>query len=172
VIDAVSSGIAGWFRQREFRRTGRCFFRVEAEVFHTANLQASKLNASAAATFAVNLGVEWPLWHGIWTSQAVGSNPALAPTFVQTRLHPTDGVGRDYWWETNDLGAAKQPTSEVTTPLEAHADEFWRHYGDLAAVPGDFEARVRVPNWHPGPACPCSVAGAGRPPGRGSIRHR
>jgi hypothetical protein len=148
-IDAViGAGIADWFRLAGFQRKGRSFFRTHGELFHTANVQSSKLNMPDHATFAVNLGVEWPFWLTIWTSGNVGGNPALAPTFIQARLHPTHAVGRDYWWDATHFSAATLST-EVTLALEAHAETFWRHYSDLDAVLRDFDFRRRVPTGTP-----------------------
>ena len=165
VIDAVvGAGVADWFRQAGFRRKGRSFFRPHGELIDTANVQVSKVNMPSDAVFAVNLGVEWPFWHKIWTGSDVGGNPALAPTFVQTRLHPTDGVDRDYWWDATDLSAATRLAADVTSALETHAEAFWERYSDFDALLREFEVHRRVPTGTPQPLVHAALlTRAGRP---------
>lgn len=145
----VAAGIAQWFHQASFQRKGRSFFRSQGDVIHTSNVQASKINMPDNARFAVNLGVEWPQWYKIWTGRQVGANPALAPTFVQTRLHPTAGAGRDYWWPANGRSDPDRIASEVVTALGIYAEAFWRRYSNLDAVLSEFEAGKMVPTGTP-----------------------
>lgn len=108
----VAAGIATWFRKATFQRKGRSFFRAHGELILTSTVQASKTNVPNDMKFAVNLGVEWPYWNHIWTGRDRKANPALAPTFVHVRLHPTLGWGRDLL----ALLLAAYPVTEVAQP--------------------------------------------------------
>ncbi len=150
IIDQIArAGIASWFKSAGFSKKGRSFYRIDGTVIHTANLQAATHNSNQAVRFAVNLGVEWPHWHRIWTDGKPLKNPALAPTYVQTRLHPNTGPGQDYWWAATDASRACDKVHEIVTALEAFAESFWAHYGDLSATLQDIESGKRVPTGAP-----------------------
>lgn len=150
VIDSVvAAGVAHWFREAGFTRKGRSFFRWYGGLVQTANVQASKVNMPDDASFAVNLGVEWPQWHEVWTSQELRANPSLAPTFIQSRLHPNQGPGRDHWWPANTETDPDRIAAEVVGALQAYAHEFWRRYSDLDAVLCELDAGTLVPTGTP-----------------------
>jgi hypothetical protein len=147
-IDAiVAGGVAAWFKHRGFSRKGRAFFRERGELFDTASVQASKLNVPGDAFFALNLGVEWPWWYSMWTGKSVG-NPAVAPTFIKTRLHPIEGCGRDYWWKATEENALSL-AGEITHALGEHAEPFWAKYGNLDLVLEEFAEGTLVPTGTP-----------------------
>jgi hypothetical protein len=118
-------------------------------LFLTSTVQASKVNTPDNAKFVVNLGVEWPYWHRVWTGRALSANPALAPTFVQARLHPSLGWGRDHWWSANPEVDPNEIADEVVAALQAHADQFWTRYSDLDSVLEEFEGGALVPTGAP-----------------------
>jgi hypothetical protein len=152
IVDRViGSGVAAWFRRAGFRRKGRCFYRPSGPVVHTANIQASKLNRPESAVFTLNLGVEWLDWHRAWTNAKPLTNPALAPTFVQSRLHPVSGPGQDYWWPATDIGDPLSTAADVVRALEGFAERFWTHYSDLGAVLQEMDSGKRVPTGSPQP---------------------
>ena len=150
VIDRiVNAGVANWFRQAGFERKGRSFFRQHGDLVQTSNLQASKINMPNVATFAVNLGVEWPYWHNVWTGRGLVANPALAPTFIQTRLHPNQGAGRDHWWPAHPDTDPDRIAAEVMGALQAYAETFWTRYSNLEGILREFEANALVPTGAP-----------------------
>lgn len=145
VIDQIiATGIRQWFRERGFTRKGRSFFRADADLIRTANLQASWLNTPEDAHFAVNLGVEWSGWHEVWTGQPPRPNPAIAPTFIQSRLNP-NANGGDYWWPASVGTNVTKIAGEVVTALSEQAEAFWHRYSDLDSVLGEFDAGAHVP---------------------------
>jgi hypothetical protein len=145
----VAAGVAAWFRRATFRRKGRSFFRQQDDLFLTSTVQASKVNTPDKAKFVVNLGVEWPYWHHVWTGRELAANPALAPAFVQARLHPSVGWGQDHWWTANPEVDPKEIADEVVAALQAHADRFWKRYSDLDSVLEEFEVGTLVPTGTP-----------------------
>jgi hypothetical protein len=145
----VAAGVAAWFRKAAFRRRGRTFFRQHDALFLTSAVQASKVNALDKAIFVVNLGVEWPYWHHVWTGRELAANPALAPAFVQARLHPSLGWGQDHWWSVNPDVDPSEIADEVVAALQAHADRFWKRYSDLDSVLEEFEVGTLVPTGTP-----------------------
>lgn len=150
IVDGViGSGVAAWFRRAGLRRKGRSFYRPSGAVIHTANIQASKVNNPGSAVFAVNIGVEWPDWHAVWTNAKPIANPALAPTFVQTRLHPNFGPGRDYWWPATDATVSSSTAAEVVRALDGFAEAFWTRYGDFGYVLQEMDSGRRVPTGSP-----------------------
>jgi hypothetical protein len=139
----LAAGVNQWFGHHGFARSGRSFFRTSEQVIHTASIQASKINMPGDVCFAVNLGVEWPYWHRIWTGSLPRPNPALAPTFVQSRLNPT-ASGRDYWWTVDSNDDPEDIAHEIVSALAAQAEEFWSRHGDLDNVLRQFDAGHRV----------------------------
>jgi hypothetical protein len=149
VIDGiVRGGISDWFRLHGFAQKGRSFVRAKEGILHTAYLQASKSNMPASAVFALNIGVEWVHWHDVWTDGRRTVNPALAPTFIQARVHPEVGPGRDYWWAATEQQSL-EIASEVVAALGKYAETFWTHNGDFDSVLSDMDAGVRVPTGTP-----------------------
>lgn len=145
IIDGViADGIARWFRDAGFTRHGRSFFRLAGECVHTAHVQAFSQNRPGDASFAVNLGVEWPHWYRIWTGKEPPANPAAAPAFIQARLNPDRAADGDHWWRL-DSGDPRDASASVVAALQAHASTFWANHSDLERLLALFDAGASVP---------------------------
>jgi hypothetical protein len=121
--------------------------RPSGEVIHVASVQASQWNTPHSADFYLNVDVEWPACHRLWTGQPVGANPALAPCFVRSRLWKAPGATG---WDAiqNDVEAL---AVALVDALEETAEAFWFRHSDLDDVQRRIEAGERLnlgtPQW-------------------------
>lgn len=142
----VRTLIAPWLCERGFQCRGRFFNRPSADVIHVASVQASRWNSPQSADFYVNIDVEWPACHALWTGSATGYNPALAPCFARSRLRTPGGA--ESW---NALQEGESLSGQIRLALSEHAETFWQHHSNLADVLRRLEAgesvRLGAPTW-------------------------
>lgn len=144
VDNILKSGPAAWFRAAKFRKKGRCFYRGYGELIHTAYFQTTWLNTPEDGTFAINLGVEWPKLHEIWTGTPEIKNPAIATCFIRARLHPEVGWGQDYWWRAVPVSEAATVSNMIVTTLDKYAESFWSTYSNLEYILHQLEGKELV----------------------------
>ena len=82
-----------------YRKNGRTFFRADVDHTCAVNVQGRKWNAGDEGSFAVNLGVYFPIVAELGGGVvARGAFPKENECSVSTRLGPGAADGADYWW--------------------------------------------------------------------------
>jgi hypothetical protein len=106
-IDTViASDLAVRLKAEGYRKSARTFFRAGEEHTCIVNVQGNKWNQDDEGSFAINLGVYFPI-----IANLGGGPPALGPfpkeheCSISARLGPRAREGGDHWWT---LGAGDE----------------------------------------------------------------
>jgi hypothetical protein len=116
-IDAViASDLAIRLKGEGYRKSGRTFFRVGHEHTCIVNVQGNKWNQDDEGSFAINLGVYFPIIADLGGGpQALGPFPKEHECSISTRLGPRAREGDDHWWPVGSGDAISGVAAAVGT---------------------------------------------------------
>jgi hypothetical protein len=138
IDEIVKVDLAVRLKVEGFRKSSRTFFRPAAEHTAVVNIQASLHNEGDSGTFAVNLGVYFPVFAELGGGLVSrGAFPKEYECSIRDRLGALAHEGRDYWWPV-------QPGAD-TEALGRSVGAAWAAYGRswmerVSTLQGAFES--------------------------------
>ncbi len=108
IDDVIKTDLALRLKAESYHKSGRTFFRAAADHTCVVNVQGGKWNAGEEGSFAINLGVYFPIVAELGGGPvARGAFPKEYECSIHSRLGPLADDGRDYWWSvdaSDDIG--------------------------------------------------------------------
>jgi hypothetical protein len=95
----IQTDLAQRLKAAGFRKSGRTFFRTQPDHTRVVNVQANLWNQGQEGSFAINLGIHFPIVTELAGEPAVtGRFPKEYQCNVRERLGALVYGGRDHWW--------------------------------------------------------------------------
>jgi hypothetical protein len=99
IDEIVNADLAVRLKHEGFRKNSRTFFRAGADHTAVVNVQASLHNEGDSGTFAINLGVYFPVFAQLGGGPVVqGKYPKEHECSIRDRLGALAFEGQDHWW--------------------------------------------------------------------------